>query len=104
MGVRQSTPIYDRELDTCELRSHSGRLGRGAVPPKAGGKYSPHCASHRQARDAIRATTSLNIGVAGFRMSHRPFASREPAFSGRCLRPGSWLRGLLLGWKAGLHA
>jgi 2,3,4,5-tetrahydropyridine-2,6-dicarboxylate N-succinyltransferase len=64
MGVYigQSTPIYDRELDTVSY----GRVPAGSVVvsgnmPKAGGKYSLYCAVIVKKVDAkTRATTSLN--------------------------------------------
>jgi len=64
MGVYigQSTPIYDRELDTVSY----GRIPAGSVVvsgnlPKAGGKYSLYCAVIVKRVDAkTRATTSLN--------------------------------------------
>ena len=64
MGVYigQSTPIYDRELDTVTY----GRIPAGSVVvsgnlPKAGGKYSLYCAVIVKKVDAkTRATTSLN--------------------------------------------
>ncbi len=64
MGVYigQSTPIYDRELDTVSY----GRIPAGSVVvsgnlPKAGGKYSLYCAVIVKKVDAkTRATTSLN--------------------------------------------
>lgn len=64
MGVYigQSTPIYDRELDTVSY----GRIPSGSVVvsgnlPKAGGKYSLYCAVIVKKVDAkTRATTSLN--------------------------------------------
>ncbi len=64
MGVYigQSTPIYDRELDTVTY----GRIPAGSVVvsgnlPKAGGKYSMYCAVIVKKVDAkTRATTSLN--------------------------------------------
>jgi 2,3,4,5-tetrahydropyridine-2-carboxylate N-succinyltransferase len=64
MGVYigQSTPIYDRELDTVTY----GRIPAGSVVvsgnmPKAGGKYSLYCAVIVKRVDAkTRATTSLN--------------------------------------------
>lgn len=64
MGVYigQSTPIYDRELDTISY----GRIPAGSVVvsgnlPKAGGKYSLYCAVIVKKVDAkTRATTSLN--------------------------------------------
>ena len=64
MGVYigQSTPIYDRELDTVSY----GRIPAGSVIvsgnlPKAGGKYSLYCAVIVKRVDAkTRATTSLN--------------------------------------------
>ena len=64
MGVYigQSTPIYDRELDTVSF----GRVPAGSVVvsgnmPKAGGKYSLYCAVIVKKVDAkTRATTSLN--------------------------------------------
>lgn len=64
MGVYigQSTPIYDRELDTVSY----GRVPAGSVVvsgnlPKAGGKYSLYCAVIVKRVDAkTRATTSLN--------------------------------------------
>ena len=64
MGVYigQSTPIYDRELDTVTY----GRVPAGSVVvsgnmPKAGGKYSLYCAVIVKKVDAkTRATTSLN--------------------------------------------
>ena len=64
MGVYigQSTPIYDRELDTVSY----GRIPAGSVVvsgnlPKAGGKYSMYCAVIVKKVDAkTRATTSLN--------------------------------------------
>ena len=64
MGVfiGQSTPIYDRELDTVTY----GRVPAGSVVvsgnlPKAGGKYSLYCAVIVQRVDAkTRASTSLN--------------------------------------------
>ncbi len=64
MGVYigQSTPIYDRELDTVSY----GRIPAGSVVvsgnlPKAGGKYSLYCAVIVKHVDAkTRATTSLN--------------------------------------------
>jgi 2,3,4,5-tetrahydropyridine-2-carboxylate N-succinyltransferase len=64
MGVYigQSTPIYDRELDTVSY----GRVPAGSVVvsgnlPKAGGKYSMYCAVIVKKVDAkTRATTSLN--------------------------------------------
>ncbi len=64
MGVYigQSTPIYDRELDTVSY----GRIPAGSVVvsgnlPKAGGKYSMYCAVIVKRVDAkTRATTSLN--------------------------------------------
>jgi len=64
MGVYigQSTPIYDRELDTVSY----GRIPAGSVVvsgnlPKAGGKYSLYCAIIVKRVDAkTRATTSLN--------------------------------------------
>lgn len=64
MGVYigQSTPIYDRELDTVSY----GRIPSGSVVvsgnlPKAGGKYSLYCAVIVKRVDAkTRATTSLN--------------------------------------------
>ena len=64
MGVYlgQSTPIYDRELDTVSY----GRIPAGSVVvsgnlPKAGGKYSLDCAVIVKRVDAkTRATTSLN--------------------------------------------
>lgn len=64
MGVYigQSTPIYDRELDTVSY----GRVLAGSVVvsgnmPKAGGKYSLYCAVIVKKVDAkTRATTSLN--------------------------------------------
>jgi 2,3,4,5-tetrahydropyridine-2-carboxylate N-succinyltransferase len=60
--VGQSTPIYDRELDTVSY----GRIPAGSVVvsgnlPKAGGKYSLYCAVIVKKVDAkTRATTSLN--------------------------------------------
>ncbi len=64
MGVYigQSTPIYDRELDTVSY----GRIPAGSVVvsgnlPKAGGKYSLYCVVIVKKVDAkTRATTSLN--------------------------------------------
>ena len=64
MGVYigQSTPIYDRELDTVSY----GRVPAGSVVvsgnmPKAGGLYSLYCAVIVKKVDAkTRATTSLN--------------------------------------------
>ena len=64
MGVYigQSTPIYDRELDSVSY----GRIPAGSVVvsgnlPKAGGKYSLYCAVIVKKVDAkTRATTSLN--------------------------------------------
>jgi len=64
MGVYigQSTPIYDRELDSVSY----GRVPAGSVVvsgnlPKAGGKYSLYCAVIVKKVDAkTRATTSLN--------------------------------------------
>ncbi len=64
MGVYigQSTPIYDREMDTVSY----GRVPAGSVVvsgnlPKAGGKYSLYCAVIVKKVDAkTRATTSLN--------------------------------------------
>ena len=64
MGVYigQSTPIYDRELDTVSY----GRIPAGSVVvsgnlPKAGGKYSMYCAVIVKKVDAkTRSTTSLN--------------------------------------------
>ena len=64
MGVYigQSTPIYDRELDSVTY----GRIPAGSVVvsgnlPKAGGKYSMYCAVIVKKVDAkTRATTSLN--------------------------------------------
>ena len=64
MGVYigQSTPIYDRELDSVTY----GRISAGSVVvsgnlPKAGGKYSMYCAVIVKKVDAkTRATTSLN--------------------------------------------
>ena len=64
MGVYigQSTPIYDRDLDTVSY----GRIPAGSVVvsgnlPKAGGKYSLYCAVIVKKVDAkTRATTSLN--------------------------------------------
>ncbi len=64
MGVYigQSTPVYDRELDTVSY----GRIPAGSVVvsgnlPKAGGKYSLYCAVIVKKVDAkTRATTSLN--------------------------------------------
>ena len=64
MGVYigQSTPIYDRELDTVTY----GRIPAGSVVvsgnlPKACGKYSLYCAVIVKKVDAkTRATTSLN--------------------------------------------
>ena len=64
MGVYigQSTPIYDRELDSVSY----GRIPAGSVVvsgnlPKAGGKYSLYCAVIVKRVDAkTRATTSLN--------------------------------------------
>jgi 2,3,4,5-tetrahydropyridine-2-carboxylate N-succinyltransferase len=64
MGVYigQSTPIYDRELDTVTY----GRIPAGSVVvsgnlPKAGGKYSMYCAVIVKRVDAkTRSTTSLN--------------------------------------------
>ena len=64
MGVYlgQSTPIYDRDLDTVSY----GRIPAGSVVvsgnlPKAGGKYSLYCAVIVKRVDAkTRATTSLN--------------------------------------------
>ncbi len=64
MGVfiGQSTPIYDRELDTVTY----GRVPAGSVVvsgnlPKAGGKYSLYCAVIVKRVDAkTRASTSLN--------------------------------------------
>ena len=64
MGVYigQSTPIYDRELDTVSY----GRVPAGSVVvsgnmPKVGGKYSLYCAVIVKKVDAkTRATTSLN--------------------------------------------
>ncbi len=64
MGVYigQSTPIYDRELDTVTY----GRIPAGSVVvsgnlPKAGGKYSMYCAVIVKKVDAkTRSTTSLN--------------------------------------------
>ena len=64
MGVYigQSTPIYDRELDTVSY----GRIPAGSVVvsgnlPKAGGKYSLYCAVIVKKVDAkTRVTTSLN--------------------------------------------
>ena len=64
MGVYigQSTPIYDRELDTVSY----GRIPAGSVVvsgnlPKAGGMYSLYCAVIVKRVDAkTRATTSLN--------------------------------------------
>ena len=64
MGVYigQSTPIYDRELDTVTY----GRIPAGSVVvsgnlSKAGGKYSLYCAVIVKKVDAkTRATTSLN--------------------------------------------
>ncbi|GBU15010.1 2,3,4,5-tetrahydropyridine-2,6-dicarboxylate N-succinyltransferase [Polaromonas sp.] len=60
--IGQSTPIYDRELDTVSY----GRIPAGSVVvsgnlPKAGGKYSLYCAVIVKRVDAkTRATTSLN--------------------------------------------
>jgi len=64
MGVYigQSTPIYDRELDTVTY----GRIPAGSVVvsgnlPKANGKYSLYCAVIVKRVDAkTRSTTSLN--------------------------------------------
>jgi len=64
MGVYigQSTPIYDRELDSVSY----GRVPAGSVVvsgnlPKAGGKYSLYCAVIVKKVDAkTRSTTSLN--------------------------------------------
>ena len=64
MGVYigQSTPIYDRELDTVSYgRVPSGSVVVSGNMPKAGGKYSLYCAVIVKKVDAkTRATTSLN--------------------------------------------